>query len=263
VQQGGAAPTRTFRIRNDGQGTLNVGTISVPGGFTLTTPFAGSILPGGTASFTVRMETGSAGNKSGQVSFSNNDSNESPFNFAIAGTVSAVTGGGPLVTASLSSGTLTVNGTATIDTISFGLSGSGLTVTGNGKTVSGSPFNGVKRIVVNGNDGADRIVVGPGINLPATLNGGNGNDTLVGGDAADSLTGGGGNDNLDGGAGDDRLLGGIGDDVLTGGAGLDSLKGEDGNDTLNAADGLADLFVDGGPGNDTVHKDRVDPGNGS
>jgi Ca2+-binding RTX toxin-like protein len=209
------------------------------------------------------MDTSSAGNKSGQISFSNNDANESPFNFAIAGAVAAVTTGGPAVTASLSNGTLTVNGTATIDTISFALSASGLKVTGNGKTVSGSPFNGVKKIVVNGNDGADRIVVGPGINIPATLNGGNGNDTLIGGDATDLLQGNAGDDNLDGGANNDTLLGGIGNDVLTGGAGLDSMKGEDGDDTLNAADGLADSFVDGGPGNDVVHKDRVDPGNGS
>jgi Ca2+-binding RTX toxin-like protein len=262
VQQGAAAPTRTFRIRNDGAGPLTVPSVQVLGGFSVVTPFSGTILPGQTASFTVRMETGSAGTKSGQVSFANNDANESPFNFAIAGTVAPPIVSGPAVTASLSNGTLTVNGTSGIDTISFGIVGGALAVTGNGKAVGGSPFNGVARIVVNGNDGADRIVLGS-IAIPATLNGGNGNDTLVGGNANDVLSGGNGNDALDGGLGNDTVNGGLNDDVLTGGPGLDSLRGDDGNDTLNASDGLADLFLDGGPGTDTVHKDRIDPGNAS
>jgi Ca2+-binding RTX toxin-like protein len=208
------------------------------------------------------MDTASAGNKSGQISFSTNDSNENPFNFPIAGTVTAATGGGAVVTATLSGGTLTVNGTSSIDTISFGLSSKGLNVVGNGKTVAGSRFNGVSRIVVNGNDGSDRIDA-TGLSIPLTMNGGNGDDTLIGGSGNDVLNGGAGNDNLDGGDGDDTLLGGIGNDVLTGGPGLDSMKGEDGNDTLNAADGLADLLVDGGLGNDTIHKDRVDNASGT
>jgi Ca2+-binding RTX toxin-like protein len=262
VQQGGAGPTRTFRVRNDGTGSLTVGSISVPSGFTLVSALSGPIAPGSSTSFTVRMDTASAGNKSGQISFSTNDSNENPFNFPIAGTVTAATGGGAVVTATLSGGTLTVNGTSSIDTISFGLSSKGLNVVGNGKTVAGSRFNGVSRIVVNGNDGSDRIDA-TGLSIPLTMNGGNGDDTLIGGRGNDVLNGGAGNDNLDGGDGDDTLLGGIGNDVLTGGPGLDSMKGEDGNDTLNAADGLADLLVDGGLGNDTIHKDRVDNASGT
>jgi Ca2+-binding RTX toxin-like protein len=263
VAQGAAGPTRTFRVHNSGNGTLTLGSVSVPSGFTLASPLPSSVAPGGTVSFSVRLDTTSAGNKGGQVSFSNNDSNEGPFNFAVSGTVTAVQTGGPLVTASLSGGTLTVNGTSTIDTISLVAGSKGrVNVVGNGKTVSGSPFSGVARIVVNGNDGSDRIDASTMV-IPVTLNGGNGDDTLIGGSGADLLSGGAGNDNMEGNAGNDTLRGGIGNDVLTGGAGLDSLLGEDGNDTLNGADGLADLLIDGGPGADTIHKDRVDNASGT
>jgi Ca2+-binding RTX toxin-like protein len=103
----------------------------------------------------------------------------------------------------------------------------------------------------------DDVIAASGLTADAvqlTEDGGDGNDILIGGA---------GNDNLDGGAGDDTLLGGTNDDVLTGGVGVDSIKGEDGNDTLNGADGLADLFLDGGPGTDVIHKDRTDPWTGT
>ena len=64
----------------------------------------------------------------------------------------------------------------------------------------------------------------------------------------------GGRDNEDGGAGNDQL---------NGGPGVDVLHGDDGADTLTATDGIADGIVDGGAGNDTIRKDRVDPGTGT
>ncbi|HEY7120636.1 MAG TPA: choice-of-anchor D domain-containing protein [Tepidisphaeraceae bacterium] len=244
VRRDGKTPTRTFRVRNDGNAPLTLGSVAVPGGFTLVAAPAGSVAPGEMTSFTVGLNTGASGNHSGQVQFSTNDSNENPFNFAVSGAVSAPVGSGPVVTAALSNGTLTVNGTSTIDTISFALSSRGLTVVGNGKSVAGSPFNKVKRIVVNGFDGDDRLDAS-GLSTPVVLNGGNGNDTLIGG---------GGNDNLSGGSGNDNLLGN---------AGVDVLKGDDGSDTITATDGVADSVVDGGSGNDTVRKDRVDPWSGT
>ena len=255
--QDGAAPTRTFRVFNDGASALTLGTVQVPAGFTVIDPLTGPIAPGGSESFVVRMNTASAGARSGTVSFVTNDANESPFNFAISGQVAAKPAATPQVTAALSSGTLTVNGTSGIDVISFSLSSKGLSVLGNGKTVAGSPFNSVARIVVNALDGSDRVTLGQ-LNVPATLIGGAGDDTLTGGNAADLINGNGGNDVLDGGSGNDSLFGGIGNDQLTGGLGLDALHGEDGNDTLYAADGLSDLLVDGGGGADSVFKDRTD-----
>src|SRR5205085_4080820 len=104
VQRGATAPTRTFRVTNSGTGVLNVGSVSAPTGFTVVSPLVGPILPGAAGSFTVRMDTSVAGNKSGQVSFTSNDANESPFNFAIAGTVAAPVVAAPQVTASVSAG---------------------------------------------------------------------------------------------------------------------------------------------------------------
>src|SRR5258706_7720672 len=189
-------------------------------------PLVGPIAAWGSESFTIGLSTGSAGNRSGQITFITNDSNENPFNFAISGAVNAPAGAGPAVTAALSGGTLTVNGTSGLDTITLTSSGGGVSVVGNGRTVSGSPFNGVRRIVVHGFDGDDRID-GSGASIPLSLFGGNGNDALIGG------------------------------------FGVDDLHGEGGNDTLTATDGVADSVIDGGAGTDTIRKDRVGPGSGT
>ncbi|MDB5323016.1 MAG: choice-of-anchor domain, partial [Phycisphaerales bacterium] len=226
VQRDGKTPTRTFRVRNDGSGTLTVGSVSVPSGFIVMDPLVGPIAAGASESFTIGLSTGSAGNRSGQVTFSTNDANESPFNFGISGAVSAPPASGPAVTAALSGGTLTVNGTSGLDTIALTSSGGGVSVIGNGTAVSGSPFNGVRRIVVHGFDGDDRID-GSGVSIPLSLFGGNGNDALIGG------------------------------------FGVDDLHGEGGNDTLTATDGVADAVIDGGAGTDTIRKDRVDPSSGT
>jgi Ca2+-binding RTX toxin-like protein len=238
------SPSRTFRVRNEGNAPLTVGAVTVPAGFRVTDPLTGPIAPGGVESFTVTLETGATGSRGGAVSFATNDASESPFNFAVSGAVSAPPSSGPAVTASLSNGTLTVNGTAGIDTIAFAPSAQGLGVVGNGRAVGGSPFNGVRRITVNGQGGDDRVD-GSNLAVPLTINGGAGNDVLIGGSGGDTLGGGAGNDNL------------------FGNAGIDVLRGDDGTDTINASDGVADAVVDGGGGTDTIRKDRVDPGNGS
>src|SRR5439155_25326938 len=95
----------------------------------------------------------------------------------------------------------------------------------------------VKSIVVDGLGGNDSIsiqstdtdeetgAVEPGINLPTTLNGGEGNDKIRGGDGVDSISGGNGNDKLYGFTGDDFLNGDAGNDFLVGGAGADHIDG--------------------------------------
>jgi Ca2+-binding RTX toxin-like protein len=87
--------------------------------------------------------------------------------------------------------------------------------------------NSITSIAVNSGAGDDKVSVGSSVSLPATINGGDGNDTLSGGAGADTI---------DGGAGADRISGGLGADVLNGGAG---------NDTIYSADGVKDT-VDGG-----------------
>jgi Ca2+-binding RTX toxin-like protein len=244
VQRDGRVPTRTFRVRNDGNAALTVGAVTVPAGFAVIDKLVGPIAPGAMESFTVSLDTHAPGNRAGSITIANNDSNESPFNFAVSGAVAAPPSSGPAVTAALSGGTLTVNGTSTIDTIALALSSGGVSVVGNGKTIGGSPFHGVNRIVVNGNDGDDRIDAAR-VSIPVTINGGNGNDTLVGGSGADNLSGGNGND------------------ALFGGPGIDVFHGDEGADTLTATDGLADALVDGGGGNDSIRKDRIDNATGT
>ena len=102
----------------------------------------------------------------------------------------------------------------------------------------------IARIMMDGGAGNDKLEVDNSVSLPASLTGGDGNDTLIGssgndtlagGAGNDSLTGNGGNDSLTGGDGDDTLLGGDGNDTLSGGFGADSIDGGAGTDTLTYA----------------------------
>jgi Ca2+-binding RTX toxin-like protein len=66
----------------------------------------------------------------------------------------------------------------------------------------------VNTIIVDGLGGNDTIVVDAKVTVPASITGGEGEDTLVGG------------------SGDDKIIGGIGNDVLRGGFGQDELFGD-------------------------------------
>ncbi|HVK56430.1 MAG TPA: calcium-binding protein, partial [Burkholderiales bacterium] len=114
------------------------------------------------------------------------------------------------------------------------------------------------------------------IDIAATVDGGDGNDTIYASNLGDNLFGGSGNDTLYGGRLDDWLLGGDGDDVLNagtadalalggdgnyldGGAGNDLIRGREGSDWLEGGDGIdtiagggGDDILSGGAGNDTL-----------
>ena len=125
-------------------------------------------------------------------------------------------------------------------------------------------YSGVAAIDVDLLAGDDRIVIGEGVLIPATVAGGTGNDFIVGGDAGDSLDGGDGNDVLDGGAGDyDDLFGGAGDDFLFDADGVDDVDGGLGDDAIDLTfhGGWVDTFfgrrasiglIRGGLGNDLL-----------
>ena len=107
----------------------------------------------------------------------------------------------------------------------------------------------------NGNDtiSLDNIAPAAGQALPqalppATLMGGNGNDTLIGG---------GGNDTLDGGAGDDTITGGKGTDTADLGTGNDTFiwNPGDGNDKVNGQAGFDTLDFRGKNGSETFSID--------
>jgi subtilisin family serine protease len=88
----GVTITKTFTVKNLGTANLNLTEpITVPAGFTLASSFGSvTVAPGGSTTFSVRFDA-TAGNYSGQVSFANGDGDESPFNFTISASASAVT----------------------------------------------------------------------------------------------------------------------------------------------------------------------------
>src|SRR5262249_25985005 len=90
----------------------------------------------------------------------------------------------------------------------------------------------VKRIVVDGGDGDDRIDADDSIRVRMTVNGGMGDDWITGGHRADVINGGAGNDFLDGGRGDDLVNGDDDQDELIVTSGRDLVHGGTGNDVL-------------------------------
>jgi hypothetical protein len=89
VTQGGAAVQHTFTVRNDGTAPLTTSNLVVPSGFSLVEGLSSPIPVGGSDTFTVQLNTATTGPHSGQISFSDNDSDENPFSFSITGTVNA------------------------------------------------------------------------------------------------------------------------------------------------------------------------------
>lgn len=129
-----------------------------------------------------------------------------------------------------------------------------------GTTVNINAFAGS---IVNGNEGADNLVVGAvgtgitAFNATSSIRGGQGTDTinanfagntvglaLFGDTNQDNITGSGNVDTLDGGTGSDSLNGAAGNDNIDGGQGNDSYTGGNGTDTFNmnaGTDTITDL----------------------
>lgn len=85
----GTPVTRTFTIRNEGTGPLDIGALAaVPAGFTLVGTFpTGAVAAGGQVTFQIQIDAASTGTPLGTISFGTNDADENPFNFIIRGTV--------------------------------------------------------------------------------------------------------------------------------------------------------------------------------
>jgi Ca2+-binding RTX toxin-like protein len=165
--------------------------------------------------------------------------------------------------ASLTSGTLTVNGTARNDLIYVAKKGANLSVRVNNATQTFS-LSAVKKIVVNALAGNDSVSFGYGT-IGATINGGNGNDHIIGTSSADIINGGAGNDYLHAWLGNDVVNGGDGNDTIIGCIGNDTIHGNNGNDLISGAEGNDQVFGDAG--NDTLFgakgNDKVDGGDGN
>src|SRR3954470_2350506 len=141
-----------------------------------------------------------------------------------------------LLAASISGDILTVAGTNKADNISVKVKGSQI-VTKIGNTTKNFNKSAVKQLIVNGNNGNDKISVTGGI-PNVVLNGGGGNDRILGSGGADFISGGAGNDFLNGRKGNDQIYGDDGNDELHGAAGDDTVGGDD-EDNLTANTGSA------------------------
>ncbi|MGF1988059.1 MAG: choice-of-anchor D domain-containing protein [Nostoc sp. ZfuVER08] len=199
--------TETFTIQNIGTAALNLSNLELPDGFSLVGTLPTSVAANASTTITVALNTNTPGTYSGSLSLSNNDSNESPFDFAITGIIK------PAPTPEIP----ILNGTSRSEFLQ-----------GN------APAN-----KIYGFGGSDTIV---GNLKNDQLFGGDGNDTLWGSDGDDLLYGDSGNDYLSGNNDNDIIFGGIGDDKLYGGAGNDWLYGGSGNDILTGGYGN-DIFV--------------------
>jgi Ca2+-binding RTX toxin-like protein len=168
-----------------------------------------------------------------------------------------------LLSSSLSSGLLTVTGTAGNDSIyvTYRVADDSITVYEQGVLKGTYNWTTVKKLAVNrlaGNDSVS-LNVPTSFGISATIDGGAGNDNLGGTGSADTITGGlgddivsglDGNDKLDGGDGYDQVIGSNGNDTMLGGAGNDRMTGGDGNDSIDGGLGADD--VRGSAGNDTI-----------
>ena len=119
-------------------------------------------------------------------------------------------------------GTLQVRGTRGNDVFEVAATPSGVSVSIPG--AAAKSFEKVRRIVVRGGAGDDKISVALGVTTPAVLDGGAGNDTVTGGGGDDRVTGGAGHDTLAAGPGKDRLRGGAGNDTAAGADATDLLR---------------------------------------
>jgi hypothetical protein len=118
-------------VTNDGTDVLTLDTVNLPAGFTLVDPLVGPLTPGASESFTVQVDTASAGVKGGVVSFANSDPNQNPFSFAISATVSPAAPQLPEVTVTLNGNNVADGQASPVDfgTVFQGATGAALTFT--------------------------------------------------------------------------------------------------------------------------------------
>lgn len=132
-------------MSNTGTAPLTTSGLTVPTGFTITEGLSASIAGGDFDDFTVRLDADSSGTKSGQISFTNNDTNESPMNFAITGIA--------VVSQTLSVGSTNLNASfLEAITLTASFTGGSVTPTGNVQFYDGATLLGPA--VINGSSQA-------------------------------------------------------------------------------------------------------------
>jgi Ca2+-binding RTX toxin-like protein len=163
-----------------------------------------------------------------------------------------------LLSVTLEDGLLTVTGTEQADHlfIARNPTTNQFVVNDNGTPTAFNPAD-VTAVRLIGLGENDRIGVGPGVNRPIDIIGGEGDDYLTGGPGHERILGNAGNDRIAGGGGGDLLDGGANDDFIVGGPGPDHMLGGPGSDHFDAVDHFADS-IDGGEDEDFARISRGD-----
>jgi hypothetical protein len=84
---GATPPLVTFRVANTGGSPLTLGAVKLPAGFSLVEGLSVQLNAGASDTFTVRMDTATAGVRTGFVSIPSSDPDENSFTFAVSGMV--------------------------------------------------------------------------------------------------------------------------------------------------------------------------------
>ena len=85
----GDSDTKTFTVSNTGTASLSVSAITLPSGYSLQTTLPLNIAAGSSATFTVALDTSTAGTFSGQMSITDSDANNDPYVVDLSGAVTA------------------------------------------------------------------------------------------------------------------------------------------------------------------------------
>jgi hypothetical protein len=83
----GGTLNKTFTVKNLGTAALNLSNLTLPTGFSLVGTLPATVAAGASANLLLQVDTTAAGNKTGTLQFVNDDSDENPFDFPIAATV--------------------------------------------------------------------------------------------------------------------------------------------------------------------------------
>lgn len=110
TQLGNTLPTQTFTVTNAGNGTLTLGTPTLPSGYTLVEGLNSTLAPGTSDTFTIALSGSTRGTYAGTVSITSNDPSASPFTFGVTSRITA-----PQIAVSYNGGTITSGSSSTID----------------------------------------------------------------------------------------------------------------------------------------------------
>ena len=87
---GQSEPTKTFRVENHGYGDLTTSSVLLPAGYSIVESLDSTIAAGASETFTVKLDSGPVGAKTGTIQINTNDGDEGAFAFAVEGEVNTL-----------------------------------------------------------------------------------------------------------------------------------------------------------------------------